>query len=67
MNVLFDGHVDDVTLGYRPLANFARPRELRMSRRTAWALARAVGAVSTWQLSERGKGKKTGHPCSMIS
>jgi len=25
MNVLFDGHVDDATLGYRQLANFAPP------------------------------------------
>ena len=24
MNVLFDGHADDATLGYRQLANFAR-------------------------------------------
>jgi putative transposase len=62
MNVLFDGHVDDATLGYRQLANFARRRGLRMSRRTAWALARQVGAVSTSQRTKRGSGKKAGPP-----
>ena len=62
MNVLFDGHVDDATLGYRQLANFARRRGLRMSRRTAWSLASQVGAVSTSQRSRRGKGKKAGPP-----
>lgn len=62
MNVLFDGHADDATLGYRQLANFARRRGLRMSRRTAWSLASQVGAVSTSQRSKRGKGKKAGPP-----
>lgn len=56
MNVLFGGHIDDATFGYRQLANFARRRGLRMSRLTAWALARQVGAVSTSQRAKRGKG-----------
>lgn len=62
MNALFDGHIDDPTLGYRQLANFARRRGARMSRRTAWALAGQVGAVSTSQRAKRGKGKKPGPP-----
>lgn len=59
-HALVVAHRADATLGYRQLANVARRRGQRMSRRTAWALTHAMGLISTAQRSKRGKGSKPG-------
>ncbi|WP_394357785.1 IS3 family transposase [Microbacterium betulae] len=61
-NALHDAHHDDLTFGYRYLADEARRAGWRMSRRTAWKLCSQAAILSSAQRRRRGKGKKAGPP-----
>ena len=62
MNALSNAHVTTRRSDIGSWRASRARRKARMSRRTAGAVARQVGAVSTSQRAKRGKGKKPGPP-----